>query len=103
MSPPAIACPHCKVPLATPEVLDAGTVAIPGAPVLQFRCPHCDAGAWARLADGELALGPANGDPDRFAPTLDPELSVRPDGGWLDCWYAGRYRRFPVRAVVHAA
>jgi hypothetical protein len=97
-----IACPHCHASLATPDVLDAGTVALPGAPVVLFQCPRCDATAWAHLADGELAIGPANGDPARFPRARDPELSVRPDRSWLDCWHGGRYRRYPVRLVEPA-
>ncbi|WP_248361386.1 hypothetical protein [Anaeromyxobacter oryzae] len=103
MSPPAIPCPSCSVPLVTPDVLDAGTVAIPDLSVLQFRCPHCRAGAWARLGDGHVALGPVGGEPGDFDAACEPALSVRPDAGWLDCWYAGQYRRFPARIAARVA
>lgn len=96
MTAPAVACPHCEKPLATPEVLDAGTVAIPESGLLHFRCPRCDAAAWARLGDGHLAVG--GGDPARFeaaGTAVDPSLSVRREPSWLDCWHAGRYRRYP--------
>jgi hypothetical protein len=81
-------------------VLDGGSVAIPGAPLLLFRCPHCAGRAWARLADGEVAVGQERADPGRFEPSsraADPHLSVRLDAAWLDCWYGGRYRRFPAQ------
>jgi hypothetical protein len=97
VSAPENACPHCHVPLAPAEVLDAGTVAIPAACVVQFRCPRCSVPAWARLGDGTLALGPAQGDPARFPAAAAPDLSVRPDCAWMDCWYAGKYRRYPAR------
>lgn len=96
MTGPAVACPHCTEPLATPDVLDGGTVAIPESGLLQFHCPRCDAAAWARLGDGHLAV--SRGDPGRFeaaGTAMDPALSVRVEAAWLDCWHAGRYRRFP--------
>jgi hypothetical protein len=91
-------CPHCDARLATEDVLEAGTVAIPGTSIIQFRCPSCAAGGWARLGDGHVALGVPNRDPAAFEPVVtaeDAKLSVRPEHGWVDCWYEGRYRRFP--------
>jgi hypothetical protein len=99
----ALVCPGCGAPLATSDVLDAGSVAIPELSVLQFRCPRCAAMAWARLGDGAIALGAAGGDPDRFAAAREAGLSVRLDGGWLDCWFASRYRRYPARAAARVA
>jgi hypothetical protein len=91
-----VACPHCHASLATREVLDAGTVAIPESSLLHFRCPRCSAAAMARLGDGHLSVGPQA---ERFhadgAAAMDPSLSVRPEAAWLDCWHAGRYRRYP--------
>ncbi len=99
----AIPCPSCTAPITTADVLDGGTVSVPELSVVQFRCPRCRAGAWARLADGRVALGPEGGEPDGFAAAHEPALSVRPDVGWLDCWYAGRYRRFPARRIARVA
>lgn len=94
------ACPSCRAQLTADEILDAGTLAIPEASLLELRCPRCTGDAWARLAEGAIELGAAQAEPARFAPSAAapaPGLSVRPAGTWLDCWHAGRYRRFPAR------
>ncbi|ACL67736.1 conserved hypothetical protein [Anaeromyxobacter dehalogenans 2CP-1] len=100
MPAPTAACPSCRAPLTADEILDAGTLALPDAPLLTLRCPRCEGDAWARLGDGAIELGAAPDDAARFAPTATataPGLSVRPAATWLDCWHAGRYRRFPAR------
>lgn len=93
MAPATVACPHCQEPLATGEVLDAGTFAVPETSLLHFRCPRCRGPAVARLGEGHLQVGAGS---DRFlGAAVDPSLSVRPEAAWLDCWHGGRYRRFP--------
>jgi hypothetical protein len=91
------------VRLATEDVLEGGTVWIPEASILQSRCPSCAASVWARLGDGQVAVGAAKRDPALFQPAMtaaDPQLSLRPEAGWLDCWHEGRYRRFPARPFI---
>jgi hypothetical protein len=54
----------------------------------------------ARLLDGRLELGrvaPAEG--GGFHPTaaaVEPDLFVRREPAWVDCWHHKVYRRFPV-------
>jgi hypothetical protein len=93
-----IRCPHCSAELPAAEVLDGGTVCVPERALVHVLCPRCDEIAWAEVKDGHIALGPPVADADLFRPRSSaaaPQLSVRPDQCWLDCWYEGRYRRFP--------
>ncbi len=92
----AVHCPVCRAPLSVREVLDAGTVSSPAELLFQFLCPRCAGRAMARAAQGRLETGRVEEGvfvPDSAAAA--PELSVRAEGGWLDAWLAGRYRRFP--------
>jgi hypothetical protein len=96
-----VICPACHAALTAAQVLEGGSVAIPEAAIVVFRCPACRGEGWARIRDGALALGASVRDPARFAPGPDeavPALSFRPDATWLDCWHEGRYRRYPARA-----
>lgn len=84
--------------LPAADVLDGGTVCIPESALVHVRCPRCGELAWAQVMDGHIALGAPVTDIDLFRPASSaaaPHLSVRPDRRWLDCWYEGRYRRFP--------
>ncbi len=95
-----IACPACQAQLLPREILDGGTVAVPEASAIEFRCPRCKGVSWAQLRSGHFAVGAPIDDPAVFRPVLsvpDASLSVRPDTGWVDCWYEGRYRRYPAR------
>ncbi len=91
-----VLCPICRSPLSVGEVLDAGTVANPAEMLFHFLCPRCAGRAVAHADDGRLETGAVEA--GRFvaasaAPA--PELAVRAEGGWLDSWLGGRYRRFP--------
>jgi hypothetical protein len=94
----ALSCPHCSAPLGAGEVLDAATVSLPAAAVVSLLCPRCGHEAWARIGDGQLSMGAPVDDVALFRPAVvaaAPSLAFRPDASWLDCWYDGRYRRFP--------
>jgi hypothetical protein len=96
----ALPCPHCSASLATSDLLDAATGWFPRSSVVKLRCPTCAVEVWAQLTNGQLAIGAPVGDVRQFQPSAsapEPDLQVRPDTRerWLDCWFAGRYRRFP--------
>ncbi len=97
-----LCCPACSAPLSATEVLEACSVSVAGAGVLRLRCPRCAEAALARIVDGRIELGAAGGEGGAaFLPTtvsVEPELYVRWDGGWVDCWHRKVYRRFPVGA-----
>lgn len=95
-----LSCPDCSAPLSATEVLEACSVWVAGTGLLRLRCPRCGEAALARLADGQLELGAAWGDGSAgFRPTAassEPDLYVRRDASWFDCWFGKVYRRFPV-------
>jgi predicted RNA-binding Zn-ribbon protein involved in translation (DUF1610 family) len=98
----ALQCPHCSTPLTATDVLEACSVSVGESGLVRLQCPHCGAAAAARLADGRLELGahPPAGN-GAFLPTAalaEPELYVRRDASWVDCWFRKVYRRFPVGA-----
>jgi hypothetical protein len=95
-------CPHCETHLSATDVLEACSVSVADSGLMRLQCPHCAAEAAARLEDGRLELGarPATGS-GAFQPTAtvaEPELFVRRDPSWIDCWFRKTYRRFPVGA-----
>jgi hypothetical protein len=81
-------------------VLEACSVSDPSNGLLRLSCPRCGARALARLADGKLELGEliaeGAGGFRPFAVATEPDLYVRRDAGWVDCWHRKVYRRFPV-------
>ena len=87
----------CSAPLSAVEVLDAGTSSSPAQLLFQFLCPRCAAHALARADDGRLETGAL--ERGRFVPSssIAADISVRAEGGWLDSWMGGRYRRFPAK------
>jgi len=95
-----LACPGCAAPLTATEVLEACSVSHAETGLLRFQCPSCGAAALARLEDRRLELGethPPGG--SAFRPTAiaaEPELFVRREPAWVDCWHGKVYRRFPV-------
>jgi hypothetical protein len=95
-----LTCPACSAPLTATEVLEACSVSVAGSELLRLRCPRCAERALARLADGRLELGAeAAGGGAAFRPmtsSAEPELYVRWDATWVDCWHRKVYRRFPV-------
>lgn len=100
MKSPPLSCPSCAAPLTSTEVLEACSASDPESGLLRLDCPRCGATAHARLDNGRLELGtaPAEG-LGGFRPSAvaaEPELFVRRDTGWVDCWFGKIYRRFPV-------
>lgn len=95
-----IRCPDCSAPLSVVEVLEACSVSVAGSDLLRLRCPRCGEQSYARVGDGRLELGPAAGEGGAgFRPTVttqQPDLFVRREAAWVDCWHAKVYRRFPV-------
>ena len=95
-------CPACSAHLTATDVLEACSVSVAESGLVRLQCPRCGAAAAARIADGRLELGaqpPAGG--GAFRPTAvlaEPELFVRRDTSWVDCWLRKVYRRFPVGA-----
>jgi hypothetical protein len=93
-------CPSCSAPLSTSDVLDGCSVSIPQTRLFRLHCPHCGAQALARLANGSVELGAAAGEGGaRFLATsvaAAPDLFVRQEAAWVDCWHGRVYRRFPV-------
>jgi hypothetical protein len=99
VKPAPLSCPHCSASLSATEVLEACSVSVAGSELLRLRCPRCGAAAFARLAAGRLELGAAGEGCAGFRPTTfssEPELFVRWDTSWVDCWHGKVYRRFPV-------
>jgi hypothetical protein len=95
---PVIPCPHCWTALPAADVLDAATVSVPDFGLVHLSCPRCGAAAWAQVMNGHLALGTPAEHADLFRPSTSapaPALAVRAQPAWLDCWFEGRYRRFP--------
>ena len=95
-------CPNCATQLTATDVLDACSVSAPESGLIRLQCPHCGAEGAVRLQDGQLELGvQPQGASSTFLPTAtlaEPDLFVRRDGGWVDCWFRKIYRRFPVGA-----
>jgi len=92
-----LTCPACSASLTASEVLEACSVSVAGSELLRLRCPRCAEAALARLADGRLEIGAAGG--ESFCATTsseEPDLFVRWDATWVDCWHRKVYRRFPV-------
>jgi hypothetical protein len=83
-------------------VLEACSVSDPESGLIRLRCPRCEATALARLADGRLELGAvAQEGAGGFRPSTvatEPDLFVRREAAWVDCWHGKVYRRFPVGA-----
>jgi len=99
---PSLTCPSCAVLLTADEVLEACSVSEAESGLLRLRCPRCGGMAFARLADGRLELGVAARDGEgAFRPSTtvaEPDLYVRREAAWVDCWYGRIYRRYPVAA-----
>ncbi|MGB8930439.1 MAG: hypothetical protein WCC48_04210 [Anaeromyxobacteraceae bacterium] len=95
-------CPHCEAQLTATDVLDACSVSVADSGLVRLQCPHCGAAAAARLADGRLELGlqsvPGSGAFQVTTALSEPDLYVRRDESWLDCWFRKVYRRYPVGA-----
>src|SRR5512138_3597853 len=95
-----LSCPHCTASLTASEVLEACSVSVAGSELLRLRCPRCAAATFARLVEGRLELGAPEGEGSAsFRPSAsstEPDLFVRRDAGWVDCWHRKVYRRFPV-------
>jgi predicted RNA-binding Zn-ribbon protein involved in translation (DUF1610 family) len=93
-------CPGCSAALTATEVLEACSVWVPGSGLLRLRCPHCGQEAFARLDNGQLEVGSAASEAGgAFRPhtsAQEPDLYVRRDESWFDCWFGKVYRRFPV-------
>jgi hypothetical protein len=102
MARPSLTCPSCSVHLTADEVLEACSVSEAESGLLRLRCPRCGEMAFARLADGRLELGVARRDGEgAFRPSTvlaEPDLFVRREAAWVDCWYGRVYRRYPVAA-----
>ncbi len=100
MTPSSLPCPSCAAPLTTAEVLEACSASDPVSGLISLRCPRCGALALARLADGKLELGTRSPEgTGAFRPSTiaaEPDLFVRRDVAWVDCWHGRVYRRFPV-------
>ena len=100
MKSPTLPCPSCAAPLTATEVLEACSVSDPESGLLRLRCPHCSATGFARLTDGRLELGAvAQEGAGGFRPSTvaaEPDLFVRREAAWVDCWHGRVYRRFPV-------
>jgi hypothetical protein len=95
-----LTCPACAASLTANEVLESCSVSLAGCELLRLRCPRCGAAALARLLDRRLELGAPRGEGGAgfraSAISEEPELFVRRDEAWVDCWHGKVYRRFPV-------
>ena len=93
-------CPACSASLTATEVLEACSVSVPGSELVRLQCPRCGVAAFARVVQGRLELGPQAGEGgaafSASAASAEPELYVRRDASWVDCWHGKVYRRFPV-------
>lgn len=92
-------CPDCAATLTATEVLEGCSVSVATTGLLRHRCARCGAAAYVRMANGSLEIGTGGDGAASFRATtssLEPELYVRRDGPWVDCWHGKVYRRFPV-------
>lgn len=95
-----LTCPACSASLTAAEVLEACSVSVAGSELIRLDCPRCGAPGFARIAEGRLELGlrgaEGAGGFRASAASSEPELYVRRDSSWVDCWHGKVYRRFPV-------
>lgn len=92
-----LSCPDCAATLSADEVLEGCSVSEAETGLLRHRCARCGAAALVRMANGSLEIGTARDGGFRASTSSpEPELYVRRDGPWVDCWHGRIYRRFPV-------